>query len=106
MAPLKPTPAFPDDPSAHTTNGAAASAVLASFFGDAIGFSFTTRTAPDNAVRSFTSFSQAAEEEAASRVYVGFHFRTSVNTGLKLGRQVGAWTVDHIGTVIPAPPST
>jgi hypothetical protein len=53
-------------------------------------------------VRSYTSFSLAAEEEAASRVYVGFHFRNSVNTGLKLGHQVGDWTVSHIGSVIPA----
>src|SRR5947209_9022962 len=77
-APLKPTPAHPDYPSAHTANGAAASTVLASFFGtDQMSFSFTTRTVlPANAVRSFTSFSQASTEEGLSRIWVGYHFRT------------------------------
>ena len=100
--PLRPTPAHPDYPAAHPTAAGAASTVLASIFGDATSFSFTTTTAPDGAVRSYTSFSQAAEEDAASRVYVGFHFRNSVNTGLALGRKVGQWTVDHAGTIIPA----
>lgn len=105
--PLQPTPAFPDYPSAHTSNGAAASSVLASFFGtDAIGFSFTTRTSPGGAVRSFTSFSQAAEEEGVSRIYVGYHFRSAVNAALTLGRQVGDWTVRHFGPAVPATPSS
>lgn len=99
---LRPAPAHPDYPAAHPTSGGAASAVLASIFGDATSFSFTTRTAPNSALRSCTSFTQAAEEEAASRVYVGFLFRNSVNTGLALGRQVGLWAVAHAGTVIPA----
>jgi hypothetical protein len=99
---LRPAPAHPDYPAAHPTSGGAASAVLAATFGDATSFSFTTRTAPGGVMRSYTSFSQAADEEAASRVYVGFHFRTSVNTGLKLGRELGAWTITHFPAVIPS----
>ncbi|GAC1330374.1 MAG: vanadium-dependent haloperoxidase [Chloroflexota bacterium] len=102
---LRPAPAHPDYPAAHPSSGGAASTVLASVFGDATTFSFTTLTAPSNAMRSYSSFSQAAEEEAASRVYIGFHFRTAVNAGLKLGRQVGGWTVSHFGPVIPANPT-
>lgn len=103
-APLKPTPAHPDYPSAHTANGAAASTVLASFFGsDQMSFSFTTRTVvPANAVRSFTSFSQAATEEGLSRIWVGYHFRTAVTEGAKIGQQAGMWTINNFGTVVPA----
>jgi PAP2 superfamily len=99
---LRPAPPHPDYPAAHPTSGGTASTVLASVFGDASSFNFTTRTAPGGVTRTYTSFSQAAEEEAASRVYVGFHFRTSVNAGLKLGREVGAWTITHFPAVIPS----
>jgi len=52
--------------------------VLASFSGtDNIPFSATTSTAPTGVVRSFSSFSQAAQECANSRVWIGWHFRTA-----------------------------
>jgi PAP2 superfamily/Vanadium chloroperoxidase N-terminal domain len=95
-APLRFTPPFPDYPAAHPTNGGAASTVLASIFGDGTGFSVATRTA-SNGARSYTSFSQAANEEASARVYLGVHFRTAVNAGLTLGKQVGDWTISHFG---------
>jgi hypothetical protein len=102
--PLRAAEPHPDYPSAHTANGAAASTVLASFFGtDQMSFGFTTRTVlPANAVRSFTSFSQAATEEGLSRIWVGYHFRTAVNEGAKIGQQAGLWTVNNFGPVVPA----
>jgi hypothetical protein len=103
--PLRATPAHPDYPAAHPTSGGAASRILASFFGtDAMSFAFSTRTAPDGAIRSYTSFSGAAMEEANSRVWVGFHFRIGTQVGLHLGQTVADWTVNHFGTVIPANP--
>ena len=39
--------------------------------------------------RSFTSFSQAAEENGISRILVGFHFRNAVEQGVKHGRRIG-----------------
>jgi hypothetical protein len=38
---------------------------------------------------SFTSFSQAAQENADSRVYAGIHFRTACQDGIKQGEQIG-----------------
>jgi hypothetical protein len=60
---LRLAPAHPDYPAAHPTSGGAASTVLASTYGDATSFSLTTKTAPGGAVRSLTSFSQAANTE-------------------------------------------
>jgi len=101
--PLRAAPAHPDYPAAHATSAGAASRVLASFFGtDTMSFAFTTRTAPDGAIRSYTSFSGAATEEANSRVWLGFHFRTGTQVGLHLGQTVADWTANHFGTVIPA----
>jgi hypothetical protein len=39
--------------------------------------------------RSFRSFSQAAQENADSRVYAGIHFRSACEDGIKLGKQIG-----------------
>ena len=35
------------------------------------------------------SFSQAAEENALSRILVGFHFRHAVESGVEHGRRIG-----------------
>jgi hypothetical protein len=46
-------------------------------------------------LRHFTRFSQAMEENAASRIYVGFHFRDAVETGSRHGQKIANWTVNH-----------
>jgi hypothetical protein len=94
--PAEPTPPVQDYPSTHSALGNAAAAVLGSVFGDATSFSFASPTAEDAAAtRSFTSFSQAADENADSRVRAGLHFRFACDAGQELGRQVGAWTVEN-----------
>jgi PAP2 superfamily len=88
-APLRPTPPFPEYSSAHAAVGAAAAEAMKRFFGtDDIAFSTTSMTAP-NAVRSYTAFGHAADENGVSRIYVGFHFRHSVEDGLTMGRRIG-----------------
>ena len=91
---LVPTPPAPDYPSGHSGQGGAMSEVLARFFGDGVSFSTTSTTQP-GVIRSFTSFSQAAEENANSRIYIGFHFRHATVEGLKLGGKVGQVAFNH-----------
>ena len=43
--------------------------------------------------RSFTSFSQAAQENADSRVYAGIHYRYACRDGVRLGRRIGEFTL-------------
>jgi hypothetical protein len=84
------TPPVPDHPSTHSALGAAGAEVLAAFFGDATSFRMASPSAvPAGASRSFTSFSQAAAENADSRVRAGLHFRFACDAGLALGRGVG-----------------
>ena len=40
-------------------------------------------------LRSYTSFSQAAAENAYSRILIGFHFRKSIEEGTQYGRKIG-----------------
>jgi PAP2 superfamily len=102
--PLVPTPPVPDYDSGHSVQGGAASQVLKRFFGaDHIGFTTCSLTLPagstcDDAspvVRSYTSFSQAREENGVSRILVGFHFRKAVDEGIGHGRKIGNRAVNR-----------
>ena len=44
-------------------------------------------------LRSYASFSEAAEENALSRIYIGIHFRHAVATGVRHGRKIADYAV-------------
>ena len=90
--PLRATPLHPEYPSAHACVSTSAAEVLTGLFGKHFAFSTTTSTCPPGVVRSYDSFRDMSDEIGLSRIYVGFHFRTSVRHGTNLGRQVGHWT--------------
>jgi hypothetical protein len=96
--PLRPTPPDQDYPSGHSIEGGAAAEVLKQFFGtDQISFQDCSLTLPTGStcndpspvLRSYSNFSQAAAENAYSRILVGFHFRKSVEEGTDYGRKIG-----------------
>jgi hypothetical protein len=90
------TPAIPDYPSTHSVLGGAAAEVMARFFGsDQIAFTATSGAPFAGLTRSFTSLSQAAQENADSRVYAGIHFRSACRDGVTLGTRIGAYTVEQ-----------
>ena len=94
--PLRPTPPFPDYVSAHAAACAASFGVLERTFGDRLPFTMETNTAPpDMPIRSFDSFTTAAEECADSRIQLGWHFRYAADEGLALGRRVAAHVLDE-----------
>ncbi|HEX5937500.1 MAG TPA: hypothetical protein VFZ75_07425 [Actinomycetota bacterium] len=45
--------------------------------------------------RSFSRFSQAAEENGLSQILVGFHFRNAVEDGIEHGRRIGNRAVNR-----------
>jgi hypothetical protein len=91
------TPPIQDYPSTHSVLAAGAAEVLRRCFGtDHVPFSMGSLTAlPANPVRSFTTFTRAADENAASRVMAGIHFRFATEQGQALGRKVGSYIVKH-----------
>ena len=101
--PLLETPPIPDYDSGHAVEGGAAAQVFKRFFGtDKMTFSNCSFTLPAGercsdatpTLRQFTRFSQAADENAVSRIYVGFHFRDAVETGTVHGEEIADRTVD------------
>lgn len=100
--PLLDTPPVQDYPSTHSVAGAAAARVLASVLGDANEFSLTSSTAEQPALaRTYRRFSEAANENAESRIVAGLHFRFAVAAGTEMGRRVGDFA--HASQLRPAP---
>jgi membrane-associated phospholipid phosphatase len=91
-SPLSPTAADPSYPGAHGTISAAGAAVLASFYGNDTAFTVTSTALPGVA-RTFTSFSEAADEATVSRIYNGNHTRIDQVAGENLGRDVAGFVL-------------
>ena len=90
-----PTPPTRDYVSGHSMQGGAAAAVLQSVFGtDTVTFS-TTSTSDPGVTRSFASFSQASDQNALSRIYIGYHFRKSTVDGKALGASIGTYVASN-----------
>ena len=95
--PVLQTPPFPEYTSGHSVVSGAASVILTDFFGDNIPFDDDTELPYDLPIRSYLSFSQAAEEAAISRMYGGIHFRKAIDEGLKQGRNLGNYVSQKLG---------
>ncbi|NJM18086.1 MAG: vanadium-dependent haloperoxidase [Richelia sp. RM2_1_2] len=94
--PLLDTPPFPDYISGHSVFGGAASAILAGFFGDNTSFEIPSQELP-GVSRSYGSFSQAADENADSRLFGGVHINSANVDGVSVGEQIGNFVFDNFG---------
>lgn len=99
--PLLQTPPFPEYPSGHSVISTAASVTLTALFGEDFDFADSTEVRFGLPVRNFTSFKQAAEEAAISRLYGGIHYMPAITHGVKQGREVGELVVQRIKTTKP-----
>jgi hypothetical protein len=92
--PLLQTPPFPEYPSGHSVISMTSAVVLTRIFGD--NFKYTDNCEKEFGVpdRTFTSFYQAANEAAISRLYGGIHFLPAVENGKDLGRKVGNFILE------------
>jgi hypothetical protein len=70
--------------------------VLKLFFGtDDMSFSMKSPYHLPDVAKDINSFSQIAEEVAVSRIYIGFHFRNSVEQGLLEGHKLGKYVFEN-----------
>ena len=91
----KNTAADPSYPGAHAALSSAAATVLASFFGsDRFSFHVTSEVFA-GVDRSFSAFSDAAQEATFSRIYAGQHFRFDLTAGQQLGASVSEFVLNN-----------
>lgn len=101
------TPPFPSYPSGHGAFGGALFETLRRFFGTD-NISFTVVSDEFNGLtkdrqgdvraympRSFSNFSQAEEENAQSRIYLGIHFAFDKTAAVAQGRAVADYVFDN-----------
>lgn len=94
--PILQTPPFPEYTSGHSVVSGAAAVALTSIYGDDFAFDDDTEVPYGLPVRSFKSFTAAANEAAISRMYGGIHYRAAVDIGVRQGRNLGQFVVDNL----------
>jgi hypothetical protein len=96
--PFQVTPPNQDYPSGHSIEGGVGAGVLKTFFGtDEIDFQDCGVQLPAGntcydekpKLRSYSRFTQAANENAYSRVLIGFHFPNATKEGTAYGLKIG-----------------
>jgi hypothetical protein len=89
------TPSFPAYPSGHSSLSGACAEIMTELFGDV---TFTDYTHQDIGLlpRTFSTFSQVAEEAAFSRLYGGIHYRFDSESGLAGGHILGRYILNTI----------
>jgi len=96
------TPPFPSYISGHGTIGTALFKMMEDYYGtDHVHFTistdeFNTITNGPLSPRSFDSFSQAAGENALSRIYLGIHFHFDATNAIRCGDQIADYVFQHI----------
>ena len=95
--PLITTPNYPDYTSGANSVSGATSTMLANFFGtDKVTFSITS-TFPQaiQKTRTYSRFSDAAEDIVDARIYQGIHFRFADVVARRQATHVANWAFSH-----------
>jgi hypothetical protein len=104
--PLISSPSYPEYAAAQSAISAAAAAVLAAYLGDSFAFSLGSDidgNGSTDLIRSYTSFSEAANEAALSGLYGGTQFMTSITDGQAIGANVAGYVVNNQFALVPEP---
>lgn len=94
--PVLQTPPFPEYTSGHSVVSGAAASALTAIFGNDFAFDDDSEVPYGLPIRSFSSFNQAANEAAISRMYGGIHYRSAIEVGIKQGRDLSQFLLTNL----------
>lgn len=83
------TPPFPEYSSGHSSQSGAFASIMNGIYGPNYAFTDYTNNGSFGGNRTFSSFDEAAQEAAKSRLYGGIHYTFGNEAGLSAGTQVG-----------------
>ncbi|MGB3465775.1 MAG: vanadium-dependent haloperoxidase [Cyclobacteriaceae bacterium] len=89
--PLLQTPPFPEYTSGHSVISTAAAATLTDLYGSNFAYTDSTEVEYGLKPRDFTSFFNASEEAAISRLYGGIHYMPAIANGVEQGKKIGIY---------------
>jgi hypothetical protein len=90
------TPPFPEFTSGHSVISASASMILTELYGDNFTYTDHVLSKYGQPTRTFSSFINAANEAAYSRLYGGIHYRPGIEVGVSQGRKVAAIVIAEL----------
>ncbi|WP_200979468.1 vanadium-dependent haloperoxidase [Echinicola sp. 20G] len=96
--PILQTPPFPEYTSGHSVISRTSAVLLTSYFGDHFSYTDTSEEYFGLPPRKFTSFLQASEEAAISRLYGGIHYRDAIEEGIKQGEKIANYIIKQINS--------
>lgn len=94
--PLLQTPPFPEYTSGHSVASSSVAVILTHFFGDNFTYDDASEVYFGIPERRFTSFYEAANEAAVSRLYGGIHFRDACENGIVQGKRIGCFILARL----------
>lgn len=89
--PVLQTPPFPEYTSGHSVISSGASIILGKLFGENFAFADSSEVEFGLPVRHFSSFLEAANEAAISRLYGGIHYLPAIKNGQEEGFAIGRY---------------
>jgi len=97
--PLLQTPPFPEYTSGHSVISAASAVALTNIFGENFAFADSVEVKYGLPVRNFTSFYDASDEAAISRLYGGIHYMAACENGITQGKKLGNYIMKKLNMV-------
>lgn len=94
-APFSEAPMHPEYPSGHAILAGAVGTVLQAEIGKGpTPVLMTTSPSAKGAARRWTNLDEFMREVGDARIYSGIHYRTSIDAGVTMGKQIGALTME------------
>ena len=96
--PLLQTPPFPEYTSGHSVISTSAATTLTRLYGESFVYTDSTEVEYGLKPRNFTSFLDASNEAAISRLYGGIHYMPAISNGVEQGKKVGRFVNENLVT--------
>ncbi len=94
--PILQTPPFPEHTSGHSVISSAAAYILTQVLGSDFSYTDDVEVKYGLEKRNFSSFFEASDQAAISRLYGGIHYMPAITDGVDQGKKIGQYIADKL----------